>query len=122
MTDLNRALGDPAKRGEVPPFDKALAAAKMRQSDEEIAFRRAVTAGKAAQSLLLHEQAMLETFPVEQRGAVMAFVRWSQGQKFEGGLKVKLAAKMAFIQAFQIAEAVYEVGSFAPKKENPNER
>lgn len=92
-------------------FDKALEKAQERQSDEQVAFRRAVTAGKLGHSLDLREQEMLETFPIEQRKGVLAFVRWSQGRKFNGGPMVKMAAKAAFVQAWAICEAVYGVGA-----------
>lgn len=97
-------------------FEKAKESAERRQTDEEVAFRRAVTAGKMKMSLLVHEQEMLESFPPEQRAGVMAFVRWCEGQKFDGGMRAKLIAKAAFVQGFQIAEAVHEVGAYAKKE------
>ncbi len=88
-------------------FDKALGAAEKRQTDEEVAFLRAVNAAKAKRSLDLQEQAILETFPEKDRGAVLAFVRWSQGQKWKGGPMVKMACKATFIQAWRIFSAAY---------------
>ena len=80
--------------------------------EEEVAFERAVNAakrqleGKAA-SLDPKEQEMLQTFPEEDRLAVIVFVRWCEGQSWEGGIKTKLAAKAAFIQAARIFKAIY---------------
>lgn len=88
-------------------FDKALEGAEKRQTEERLAFHRAVLAAKAKKSLDLREQAMLETFPEDQRGAVLAFVRWSAGQKWRGGPMVKLAAKASFVQAWLIFQAAY---------------
>lgn len=88
-------------------FDQAVENAKKRVTEEEKAFERAVTAAKMKRSLDLHEQKILETFPEEERGAVLAFVRWSAGQKWKGGPMVKLACKAAFIQAWRIFQAAY---------------
>lgn len=79
---------------------------------EKSAFERALRAGKLAlenkpATLNLAEQAMLETFPEEDRLAVIVFVRWSEGQKWKGGIANKLAAKAAFLQAARIFRAIY---------------
>ncbi len=81
---------------------------EVRQTDEEVAIQRAIQAGKMKRSLNPAEQAMLETFPEHERVAVLVFVRWCEGQKWNGGPQAKLAAKSAFIQAFRIAEALYK--------------
>lgn len=85
-----------------------------RQTDEEVAISRAIRAGQAMvgsephkATLNLAEAAMLETFPPEDRLAVIVFVRWSEGQKWKGGVSYKLAAKAAFVQAFRIAREIY---------------
>lgn len=82
--------------------------------DEDTAIARAIRAGKAMANreqhkatLNLAEAAMLETFPPEDRLAVIVFVRWSEGQKWKGGVSNKLAAKAAFVQAFRIAKEIY---------------
>ena len=81
-------------------FEKA-----MKDSSSNVA--RAVRAAKEKRSLHLAEQAMLETFPEETRGAVLAFVRWSEGRKFIGGPVEKARQKMCFIEGFRIAEAAF---------------
>lgn len=91
---------------------------EKRDSDlaENTAFERAVGAakrhleGKAA-SLDPREQEMLKTFPPEDRVAVIVFARWCEGQSFKGGIRNKLAAKAAFIQAGRIFQAIYAPAS-----------
>lgn len=88
-------------------FGRALESAQEKISEEQRAFERAVSAARMKKSFDLREQQMLDTFPEEDRGAVLAFVRWCAGQKWKGGPMVKMAAKAAFIQGFRIAEAAY---------------
>lgn len=85
---------------------------------EQSAFERAVRAaqnGLAGKPLTLDtkEQEMLATFPEQDRLAVIVFVRWCEGQKWEGGIVAKRAGKAAFIQAFRIARAIW-----GPKDDN----
>lgn len=84
-------------------FDKAMESV----SAEQKAFHRAVAAARMKRAIDLREQDMLESFPENERGAVLAFVRWCEGQKFKAGIRMKLAAKAAFIQGFKVAEAAY---------------
>lgn len=89
---------------------------------ENEAFERAIRAGKAVldrkpATLNIAEQAMLETFPADERLAVIVFVRWSEGQKWRGGISNKIAAKAAFISAFRIAQEIY-----APKNDALDEQ
>lgn len=88
-------------------FEKALAGAKRNEEESQRAFERAVTAARLKKSLDLREQAKLETFPLEQRGAVLAFIRLCAGQKIPGGPIAKQRALAFFIQGFRIAEAAY---------------
>lgn len=88
------------------------------QTDEEVAYRRAVMAGRSGQSLDPKEQEMLETFPKEERGAALAFARWCSGQKFKGGIQGKLIAKMSFLQGFRIAQEIF-VGANPLNKNDP---
>lgn len=79
---------------------------------ENSAIERAIRAGRAAlerkpATLSIAEQAMLETYLEKDRLAVIVFVRWSEGQKWKGGISNKIAAKAAFIQAFRIAREIY---------------
>lgn len=79
---------------------------------ENSAIERAIRAGRAAlerkpPTLNIAEQAMLASFPEEDRLAVIVFVRWSEGQKWKGGISNKIAAKAAFIQAARIFREIY---------------
>lgn len=79
-----------------------------KNSHEQDAIASAIRAGRMGHSLDPKEQAMLETFPPKDRLAVLVFVRWSRGQKWRGGIQSKLIAKLAFIQAFRIARAIFK--------------
>lgn len=90
---------------------------KEEKNAEEVAFERAVNAAKrqlAGKDATLdpNEQRMLAGFPEEDRLAVIVFVRWCEGQSWKGGIKTKLAAKAAFIEAGKIFKAIY-----APREE-----
>lgn len=87
--------------------EKALENAKKSISAEEQALHRAIAAGRGKAIITAHEQEMLDQFPEGERVAVLVFVRWCQGQKFQGGAVAKARAKAAFIQAFRIAQAIY---------------
>lgn len=97
----------------------------MKKTDEqkasENAFERAVRAAKnaiegKASTLDANEQRQLAGFPEEDRLAVIVFVRWCEGQSWNGGIQKKIVAKAAFIEAFKIAQAIY-----APKAEKEPE-
>lgn len=88
----------------------------MKKTDEqkaaENAFERAVRAAKNAldgkpPTLDANEQRMLAGFPKEDHLAVIVFVRWCEGQSWKDGIKAKLAAKAAFIEAGRIFKAIY---------------
>lgn len=53
------------------------------------------------------EKAILKDYPEEQHPAILAFMAFSQGKKWSGGIQAKMAAKGAFIEAFKIAALLY---------------
>lgn len=88
----------------------------MKKTDEqkasEDAFERAVRAAKnalagKAPTLSPSEQYQLASFPEEDRLAVIVFIRWCEGQSWKDGIKAKMAAKCAFIEAGRIFKAIY---------------
>ncbi len=53
---------------------------------------------------------MLKDFDPEDRLAAFAFVEFSRGQKFQGGIQAKLACKQGFIEGFRICKKILHAG------------
>lgn len=57
--------------------------------------------------LTSEEIRQLEAWVPEERDGLLAWIRWSRGKKFRGGIKEKMAAKTGFLAAWNIVMAVH---------------
>jgi hypothetical protein len=49
----------------------------------------------------------LEAWDANERDSLLAWLRWSRGKKFKGGIREKMAAKTGFLASFNIVMAVH---------------